>query len=154
MTSVIVWTAVVALGAGFVALTVWFVRWFFRRPRHVNMPSELVEAITEFAGEFQKAADGMVAVAQQLTLESRLTWEKKNSQILHSLRKVNRILQELNAYFDEERKLLEEQRRDPESRRGDAGHACDTPKAKPPRDINAITPEERGDADWDDIIKY
>ena len=147
------WVATIAGAVGLAALTIWFLRWFFRKPRRVDMPSELIEAISEFAEQFQKAADSMAAVSHHLALEARMTWQRKNSQILRNLRQVNRLLQRLNTYFDEERRRLECQNKGDDAGEplGDFLNASEAERFKRMKEIQ---PEDRKGLDWDEIIPY
>lgn len=89
-----------------VAVLVSFIRWFFIRPRRMKLPEGSIEELTRFAKEFRRAADYMSELSKTLELRSLLEWQHKNEQILRTLRQMNKMLQELNEFFEFEASQL------------------------------------------------
>jgi len=83
-----------------IAVVVSFVRWFFIRPRRMKLPEGSIEELTRFAEEFRRAADYMNELSRTLELSSLLQWQRKNEEILKTLHQMNRLLQELNEFFE------------------------------------------------------
>ena len=90
----------IILGILTAAVVVSFVRWFFIRPRRMKLPEGSIEELTRFAGEFRRAADYMNELSRTLELGSLLQWQRKNEEILRTLHQMNRLLQELNEFFE------------------------------------------------------
>ena len=82
------------------AVLVSFVRWFFIRPRRMKLPEGSIEELTRFAAEFRRAADYMSELSKTLELRSLLEWQRKNEEILKTLRQMNKLLVELNEFFE------------------------------------------------------
>jgi hypothetical protein len=93
--SVIVAVAIVAA-----AVVVSFVRWFFIRPRRMKLPEGSIEELNRFAREFRRAADYMNELSKTLELRSLLEWQRNNEEILKTLHQMNRLLTELNEFFE------------------------------------------------------
>jgi len=83
-----------------VAMLVSFIRWFFIRPRRMKLSEGSIEELTRFADEFRRAADYMSEFSKTLELRSLLEWQRKNEEILKTLRQMNKLLQELNEFFE------------------------------------------------------
>jgi len=90
----------IILGILAAAVVVSFVRWFFIRPRRMKLPEGSIEELTRFAQEFRRAADYMNELSRTLELGSLLQWQRKNEEILKTLRQMNKLLQELNEFFE------------------------------------------------------
>jgi hypothetical protein len=95
--SVIVGIAIVAA-----AVVVSFVRWFFIRPRRMRLPEGSIEELNRFAREFRRAAEYMNELSKTLELRSLFEWQRKNEEILKTLHQMNRLLKELNEFFEVE----------------------------------------------------
>jgi hypothetical protein len=95
--SVIVGIAIVVA-----AVVVSFVRWFFIRPRRMKLPEGSIEELNRFAQEFRRAAEYMNELSKTLELRSLLEWQRKNEEILKTLHQMNRLLKELNEFFEVE----------------------------------------------------
>ena len=93
--SVIVGIAIVVA-----AVVVSFVRWFFIRPRRMKLPEGSIEELNRFAREFRRAAHYMNELSKTLELRSLLEWQRKNEEILKTLHQMNRLLKELNEFFE------------------------------------------------------
>jgi len=79
-----------------------FIRWFFIRPRRMKLPEGSIEELTRFAEEFRRAADYMSELSKTLELRSLLEWQRKNEEILKTLHQMNKLLVELNEFFEVE----------------------------------------------------
>jgi hypothetical protein len=93
-------SVVVGIAIVVVAVVVSFVRWFFIRPRRMKLPEGSIEELNRFAREFRRAADYMSELSKTLELRSLLEWERKNEEILKTLHQMNRLLKELNEFFE------------------------------------------------------
>jgi len=93
-----------------VAVVASFVRWFFIRPRRVRFPPGTIEELNRFAREFRTASKHMDELSKKLELRSLWEWQRKNEEILKTLRQMNRLLLELNEFFEYEASQLNGQR--------------------------------------------
>jgi len=82
------------------AVVVSFVRWFFIRPRRMRLTEGSIEELDRFAREFRRAAEYMNELSKTLELRSLFEWQRKNEEILKTLHQMNRLLQELNEFFE------------------------------------------------------
>jgi hypothetical protein len=89
-----------------VAVAASFVRWFFIRPRRVKLPQGTIEELNRFAREFGVASKHMDELSKKLELRSLWEWQRKNEEILKTLRQMNRLLLELNEFFEYEASQL------------------------------------------------
>lgn len=95
-------TVIICISIVAAAVVVSFVRWFFIRPRRMKLPEGSIEELNRFAREFRRAADYMSELSKTLELRSLLEWQRKNEEILKTLHQMNRLLQELNEFFEVE----------------------------------------------------
>ena len=93
-------TVIIGISIAAAAVVVSFVRWFFIRPRRMKLPEGSIEELNRFVREFRRAADYMSELSKTLELRSLLEWQRKNEQILKTLHQMNRLLQELNEFFE------------------------------------------------------
>lgn len=100
------WWFYVVIGVLAAAVLVSFIRWFFIRPRRMRLPEGSIEELNRFAEEFRRAADYMTELSKTLELGSLLQWQRKNEEILKTLRQMNKLLQELNEFFEFEASRL------------------------------------------------
>jgi len=99
-------TVIICISIVAAAVVVSFVRWFFIRPRRMKLPEGSIEELNRFAREFRRAADYMSELSKTLELRSLLEWQRKNEEILKTLHQMNRLLQELNEFFEVEATAL------------------------------------------------
>jgi hypothetical protein len=86
-------------GAAFVALVV-FLPWFFMRPKTAKLPRELIDQLNRYEEEFQRFNANVVVLDKLLRGEARHQWQSHNSEIVRTLRKINRLLQKLNDFYE------------------------------------------------------
>jgi len=121
------------------AVVVSFIRWFFIRPRRMKLPEGSLEELTRFAQEFRRAADYMSELSKTLELSSLLQWQRKNEQILKTLRQMNKLLQELNEFFELEAAELTS------SDSGEEPHVLPTTDSTPTPGTQQSGPDGSGD---------
>ena len=138
----VVITAMIATG---------FIRRLIWRPHRVNLPPSMVEELNRFAVEFGKAADSMASLAKKFDEGSRRKWKKKNEMILRNLQRMNRLLRQLNRFFEERAGKLEEFS-PPQVKVG--GGDFETPEeADKFRKMGTIGEEEVKKIDWQELFK-
>ena len=109
------WWFYLIIGVLAAAVLVSFIRWFFIRPRRMKLPEGSIEELNRFAEEFRRAADYMTELSKTLELGSLLQWQRKNEEILKTLHQMNKLLQELNEFFEFEATRLTPTETDPDA---------------------------------------
>ena len=127
-----------------VAVLVSFIRWFFIRPRRMKLPEGSIEELNRFAEEFRRAADYMNELSKTLELRSLVEWQRKNEEILKTLHQMNKLLQELNEFFEFEATELT-------TAEGEA-EAATTPTSGSRSDAKPISQREIEHTNWSELI--
>jgi len=78
-----------------------FLRWFLTRPKTAQLPQELINQLNIYEEEFQRFNANVVELDSLLKGEARHEWQSRNSKILKTLRKISRLLQKLNDFYEE-----------------------------------------------------
>ncbi len=127
------------------------IRRFIWKPRRVNLPASMVEELNRFASEFQKAADSMAAIAKKFDEGGRRQWKKKNDMILRNLQRMNRLLRQLNRFFEERADKIEEpQQAQKAALKSDFESEEEAQKF---RKMGSIREEEVKKIDWEEMFR-
>jgi hypothetical protein len=76
-------------------------RWILSRRRRVRLPEEFLLEMSRFAHRFERSAEQMQRLSKLMENPTRLSWKARNTEILKTLRQMNRLLQQLNDFFEE-----------------------------------------------------
>lgn len=132
-------------------VAVGLIRRFIWKPHRVNLPASMVEELNRFALEFQKAADSMAAIAKKFDEGSRRQWKKKNDMILKNLQRMNRLLRQLNQFFEERVDKIEEVRQAQKAALD--GDFESEEEAKKFKKMGSIREEEIKKIDWEEMFR-
>ena len=75
-------------------------RWLLSRRRRVRLPEEFLVEMTRFAMRFKRSAEQMSRLSKLMENPTRLAWKARNAEILKALRQMNKLLQQLNDFFE------------------------------------------------------
>jgi len=140
-----------------------FIRWFLLKPARVKLPTPVFFELNRFAAEFQKAADNMAELAKNFDEADKRNWKKNNAMILKNLQRMNRLLQQLNRFFEEradiidrekKRMLLEELFRKHKEKEAVAkGDFASEEELEKFEKMGKISEDELKNIDWDELLK-
>ena len=128
------------------------VRRFIWKPHRVRIPANFVEELNGFAMEFQRAADSMASLAKKFDQGERGLWKKKSDMILKNLQRMNRLLRQLNRFFEERSDKIEEELRSSKSGTGSAEFTGIEELAKFKK-MGSITEKEVKEINWEEIFR-
>ena len=169
---------IISSGIAFLAAMLgFFVRWLIVRRRRVKLPNRIIEEMNLYSVELRRIIRDMDRLFRNIEDHGRRRWRRKNLEIVHHLRQVNRLLQKLHGYLTEEAQLLEGEgpdgeiscenltqrlkRERPVRRRGELGQR--KPKIVRATDFSSreemekfrgmpdIAERETKDVDWDEL---
>ena len=146
---VFVWVGLGTVGAMIAAGLIWRFIW---KPRRVNLPASIVEELNGFAVEFQKAGDSMATLAKKFDQGGRKLWKKKSDMILKNLQRMNRLLRQLNQFFEEHSEKINGELRSQKDSpaKGDFESKGELEKFKK---MGSISEKELEDLDWEEIFR-
>jgi len=134
-----------------------FTRWFFMRPKTARLPQDLIDQVNRYEEEFQRFNANVVELHNLLKGQARQQWQSRNSEILRTLRKINRLLQRLNDFYEELtlshyraglRKKLSEMGVD-----GSISAFMSSDEKERIMKLGKLSEEEIKNADWDELLK-
>ena len=148
---------IAVLGVLALAALVIFLRWFLMRPRTARLPRELIDQLNIYEEEFQRFNANVVELDNLLKGKARHQWQSRNSNILRTLRKISRLLQKLNDFYEEltlsQHRVGLRQKLDRISRDEKLSAFMSSEEKERFKKLGAMTDEELQNVDWDDILK-
>jgi len=134
-----------------------FLRWFVMRPRTARLPRELIDQLNIYEEEFQRFNANVVELDNLLKGKARHQWQSRNSKILRTLRKISRLLQKLNDFYEEltlsQYRAGLRQKLDRISRDEKTNVFLTREEKERFKKLGEMTDEELENVNWDDILK-
>ena len=128
-------------------------RWLLSRRQRVRLPESFLVEMSRFARRFKRSADQMCRLSKLMEHPTRLAWKARNAEILRTLRQMNKLLQQLNDFFELKIQDYESPRAQASP---DASTAVDDfshPEEKSKfSHMDRITEKEIASTDWDHLL--
>ena len=75
-------------------------RWLLSRRQRIRLPEPFLVEMSRFARRFKRSADQMARLSKLMENPTRVAWKARNAEILRTLRQMNKLLQQLNDFFE------------------------------------------------------
>ena len=128
-------------------------RWLLTRRQRVRLPEAFIVEMSQFAQRFKRSAEQMGRLSKLMEHPTRLAWKTRNAEILRTLRQMNKLLQQLNDFFELK---IQDYETPPAEASLDASAAVDDfsypeEKSKFSR-MERITEKEIASTNWDHLL--
>jgi len=134
-----------------------FLPWFLMRPKTAKLPRELIDQLNQYEEEFQRFNANVVELDKLLRGQARQQWQSHNSNISRTLRKINRLLQKLNDFYED--LTLTHYRFQLKQKLERIGQIKDMTDFSTPEEkerimkLGKLSEEEIRNTDWDEILR-